>query len=251
MRLSLLPAEHLATDDGPALDESVHLVGRLARAGCRTCDDRGEALLAGVEHILAERARWLERAFPCPADDPASGEQRVSLGRGFLKQIHDQRAHTARVRRVLDKARLQHGEMVPHGLIREQAPVHCTKCDRIGGTPVALEKEVRITQQLRVGRLDACLRPRRGVVHAECLILRNGAPAEDLEQGSTLVSEALPALAQTFGEKPRHGSAELRWIIHHGIHKHPRIAASLSFAQQLDFVGEQTRVLEAPFVAEC
>ena len=114
---------------------------------------------------------------------------------GLLEQVHDQCAHTPRVRRVLDAARLQHGELLPHYLIREEAPVHRAKGNRDGGATVALEEQVRIAKQLGVAGLDAGLPPRRGVVHAERLILRDGAAAEELEQGPPLVGEALPALA--------------------------------------------------------
>ena len=251
MRLALRPAEHLAADDGTAHDEPVHLVGRLARAGCGARDDRREALFAGVEHGLPERARRLERALPRPADGPAPGEQRVPLGRSLLEQVHDQCAHPPFLGRVFDATRLRHGELLPHCLIREQAPVHRAEGDGVGGASVALEEEVRIAQQLGVARLDTGLRPRRGVVHAERLILRDGAAAEELEQGSPIVGEALPAPVQSVREELRHGPAEPRGIIHHGVHERPRITAALALAQQLDLVGEQASVLEAPLVAEC
>ena len=166
------------------------------------------------------------------------------------RRLHDECAHPPFVGGVFDAARLRHGELLSHCLVREQAPVDRAVGDRVGRAPVALEEEVRIAQQLGVLGLDARLRPRRGVVHAERLILRDGAAAEELEQGSPLVGEALPALAQPVREELRHGPAELRGIIHHGVHERPRITAALALAQQLDLVGEQAPVLEAPLVAE-
>ena len=250
VRLPLLPAEHVAADDRAALDEPLHLVGGLARARRDARNDRIEALLAGVEHVLAERARRLERAIPRPADDPAPGEQRVPLGRCVLQEVHDQCAHPPFVGRVFDAARSRHGKLLPHCLVREQAPVHRAEGDRFGGAPVALEDEVRIAQQLGVARLNICLHPRRGVVHSERLILRDGAAAEELEQSPPLIGEALPALPQPVREKLRHGPAELRGLFHHGVHERPRIAAAIALAQELDLVGEQAPVLEAPLVAE-
>ena len=166
MRLPLLPAEHFAADDRTALDEPVHLVGRLVLTGCRARDDRREALLAGVEHVLAERARRLERSLPRPADDPAPREQRVALGRCVLQEVRDQCTYTPFVGRVFDAARLQHWELLPHCLVREQAPVHRAKGNRVGGAPVVLKEEVGIAQQLGVASLDAGLRPCCGVVEA-------------------------------------------------------------------------------------
>ena len=250
VRLAPLSAEHLAADDRTALDEPVHLVGRLARAGCRARDDGREALLAGVEHVLAEGARRLERALPGPADDPTPREQRVPLGRCVLQKVHDHCAHPPVVGRVFDAAPLRQGELLPYCLVREQAPVHPAEGDGVRGAPVALVEEVRIAQQLGAAGLDAGLRPRRGVVHAECLILRDGAAAEELDQGPPVVVEALPALAQPVREELRHGPAELRGIIHHGFHEVPRIAAALALPQQLNLVGEQAPVLETPLVAE-
>ena len=251
VRLPLLPAEHLATDDLAALDEPLQLVGGLARACRDTRNDRIEALLAGVEHVLAERARRLERVLPRSADDPPPGQQRVPLGRRVPQEVRDQCAHAPFMGRVFDAARLRQGELLPHRFVREQAPVHRAEGDGVGGASVALEEEVRIAQQLGVARLDTGLRPRRGVVHAERLILRDGAAAEELEQGSPIVGEALPAPAQSVREELRHGPAEPRGIIHHGVHERPRITAALALAQQLDLVGEQASVLEAPLVAEC
>ena len=120
-----------------------------------------------------------------------------------------------------------------------QAPVHRAEGDGVGGAPVALVEEVRIAQQLRVAGLDAGLRPRRGVVHAERLIFRDGAAAEELEQGPPVDGEALPAPAKTVREELRDGPAELRWFFHHGVHERPRIATALALPQQLNFVGEQ------------
>ena len=144
VRLALLSAEHLAADDLAALDEPVQLVGWLARTGCRTCDDRREALLADVEHVLAERARRLERVLPCPLDDPVPREQCVPLGRRALQEAHDECAHPPFVGGVFDAARLRHGELLTHCLVREQAPVDRAVGDRVGRAPVALEEEVRI-----------------------------------------------------------------------------------------------------------
>ena len=105
VRLAVLSAEHLAADDLAALDEPVQLVGWLARTGCRTCDDRREALLADVEHVLAERARRLERVLPCPLDDPAPGEHCVPLGRRALQEAHDECAHPPFVGGVFGRVR--------------------------------------------------------------------------------------------------------------------------------------------------
>ena len=196
VRLPLLPAEHLAADDLPALYEPLHLVGALVRARCYALDNRIERLLASVEHVLAEGARRLECALPRTSDDPAPGQQRVPIGCGLLEQVHDQCAHTPRVRRILNKARLQQGELLAHRLIREHAPVHCGKGDRVSRAPVALEEEVGIAQELGIGGLDIGLPPRCRVVDPERLILRDRAAAEELEQGSPLVGEALPAFAQ-------------------------------------------------------
>ena len=231
VRLTLLSAENLAADDRAALNEPVHLVRRFARAGCHARHHRREALLAGVEHVLAERARRLECALPCPADDPATGEQCVPFGRRVFQEIHDQCTHPPFVGRVSDTAQLRYGELLPHCLVREQAPVHRTEGNRFSGAPVALEEEVWIAQQLGVVRLDACPRPRCGVVHSERLILRDGAAAEELEQSPPLIGEALPALPQPVREEFRHGPAELRGLFHHGVHERPRIAAALSLPQ--------------------
>ena len=99
----------------------------------------------------------------------------------------------AYVRRIFDVARLRHRQLLAHYLIREPAAVYHAEGDGVGGVPVALEEEVRIAQEFGVACFDASLPPRCGVVETQRLFLRDGAAAQEVEQGPALVGETLPA----------------------------------------------------------
>ena len=248
--LPLLAPEDLAADDPAAFGQPVYLVRRLPCARRRKLDDRSKALPHGIEHVLAERARRLERSLPGTPDDPASRKKRVPLSCGLFQEDYDQGAHPPRIGRIIDPARLGKGKLLANSLVRKQPSIHGPEGNRLDRSSVPFEEQIGVGEELGIGRLDSCIGTRCRIVDAECLVLGDRAATQQLQQRASLSREPLPALPQAPGEQLRDGAIELRGILHHGIGNRPRIGAVLALAQQLDLVGEQAPVLEPPLVAE-
>jgi hypothetical protein len=94
-------------------------------------DDPPKALLSGIEHVLSERARWLEPPVAGTADHPGSRQQGVPLCGSFLQQVHYQPADSPLVRWVVDLARGRHGELLANALVREESAVHDAESDAV------------------------------------------------------------------------------------------------------------------------
>jgi len=238
MWFALRPPTHFAPDNVTALHHSLDLACRFARPRGDTRDDGREAILARIEHILAQWARRLQRSLSRAPDHPAARQHRMALRRCLLQQISDQRPTAPGIGRVVDATGLGDGELVTHCLVWEEAAVDCAEGDRIEAVPVPLEEQVGISNQLSVGDVDAGVAPLGCVVEPQRLILADRAAAQQLEQGTALTLQPLPAITQTRRKNLRQRALEPRGVFHHSVHELPWAAAALALAPQLDLVGQ-------------
>jgi hypothetical protein len=159
MRFSGFSAVDLAPNDPAAFDKPVDLICAAAGFGADACHNGGEARLARVEYVLAQRTWRLQRALPSALDHPRARQNRVPLRGALLQQIGDERSDPPRVCRVIDTTGLRHRELMTDRFIGKQATIDGTQGDRVNIVAILLEQQIWVREQLDLAAFDpACVR---------------------------------------------------------------------------------------------